>query len=322
MKKFNYLFGPVPSRRLGISLGVDLIPRKVCSLNCVYCEAGKTTKLTTERKEYLPTDKIITEIDEFLKDSPQLDYITFSGAGEPTLHSHLNAIAQHIKNNYPHYKLALITNLPLSEPTIRKEILIMDAILPSLDAATQEVFDKINRSEGLIRNDALIHGLIELSKEFKGKLLLEIFIVPGINDTKKELLGLQKIVNEIHPTEVHINSLDRPGVEDWIQLPTEEELQEIAGYFSKHQVHIVSKFKNKEKNSSYKQDIESAILNYLKRRTASTEDLSNGLQININEVSTYITKLLIDNKIKKTQKDNHIYYGLNGEDNEIIRRTN
>ena len=135
----NYLFGPVPSRRLGISLGLDLVPHKTCSLNCIYCESGKTTNLTIERKEYIPTAVLISELTTFLKTKPKLDYITFSGAGEPTLHSDIGTIVTFIKKNYPDYQLALITNGTLFYLSkLRREVKPVDLILPSLDAVSEK----------------------------------------------------------------------------------------------------------------------------------------------------------------------------------------
>jgi len=143
---YKYLFGPVPSRRLGMSLGIDLIPKKVCSLDCVYCEVGKTTKLTNHRLEYIKYDKIVAELKQFMGNAPKIDYITFSGSGEPTLNSKIGEVLAFAKQNYPHVKTAVLTNgTLLSDKKLREELLLADVILPSLDAATPEVFQRINR---------------------------------------------------------------------------------------------------------------------------------------------------------------------------------
>jgi len=144
--KFKHLFGPVPSRRLGISLGIDLVPYKTCTANCVYCECGKTTNLTIERKEYIPTDEILNELDVYLKQAPDLDYITFSGSGEPTLHSKIGEIINFLKKNYPQYKVAVLTNgTLLFHKELRDELKNADIIKPSLDAGSDEIFKKIKR---------------------------------------------------------------------------------------------------------------------------------------------------------------------------------
>jgi len=184
---YKHIFGPVPSRRLGVSLGIDLVPHKVCSLNCVYCECGKTTDLTVERIEYVPYGEVISELDRFMSENPKPDYITFSGSGEPTLNSRIGDIVSYIKNKYPDVSLALLTNgTLLSDPEVRKEIIACDLVLPSFDAATETAFDKINRPSELIGLEQYLNGIIEFRKEFKGKIWLEVFILPGYNDSPEE----------------------------------------------------------------------------------------------------------------------------------------
>lgn len=168
--EYKYLFGPVPSRRLGMSLGVDLVPKKVCSLNCVYCEVGSTTKLTTRRMEYIPYKKIVTELNNYFSTNPPPDYITFSGYGEPTLNSAIGKIIQFIKKNQPDIPVAVLTNGTLfSSAEVRNELLDADLVLPSLDAATQEVFEKINVPASELNVNDHIQGLASFRKEFTGK---------------------------------------------------------------------------------------------------------------------------------------------------------
>ena len=185
---YKYLFGPVPSRRLGMSLGIDLVPKKVCALNCVYCEVGETTKLTTDRMEYIKYDKIISELQQFMSSRPKIDYITFSGSGEPTLNSRIGEVLAYVKQNYPDVKTAILTcGALLSSPQLRTEILEADVILPSLDAATQAIFNKINRPNPNLSIDTYIKGLIDFRKEYKGQIWLEVFLLRGYNDTPEEL---------------------------------------------------------------------------------------------------------------------------------------
>ncbi len=149
--KQTCIFGPIPSRRLGISLGMDLVPFKTCSMDCIYCECGKTTDLTTVRKEYFPTARALEQIDAALDRHPNIDYITFSGTGEPTLHSGIGTIIAHIKKNYPQVKVCLLTNASsLTDPEVRRECAPVDLIVPSLDGSDEEEFRKVNRpAEGL-----------------------------------------------------------------------------------------------------------------------------------------------------------------------------
>ncbi|NOY74713.1 MAG: radical SAM protein, partial [Kiritimatiellaeota bacterium] len=215
----SFLFGPVPSRRLGISLGVDLVPRKTCSMDCVYCESGKTTCLTVERREFHPTDAVIAELDAYLAGAPELDYITFSGAGEPTLHSGIGEIIAFLKSEYPEYKTCLLTNAMLlpTDETLFGELKPLDLIVPSLDSAMPEIHAAINRPAAPVDIDALINALARFKKESAASMHLEIFIVKGLNDTKRDVAGFADAIRRIKPDKVQINSLDRPGTEDWVE---------------------------------------------------------------------------------------------------------
>ena len=229
--RYRYLFGPVPSRRLGISLGVDLVPHKTCTLDCVYCECGETTNLTVTRKEYVPVKDVINELKHYLASKPDLDYITFSGSGEPTLHSGLGAVIDYIKDNYPEYKVCLLTNGTLfTDPAVRKGVLRTDLIFPSLDAACSDTFSQVNRPCEELDCNEIIEGLVSLRHEYKGLMITEVLIVPGTNDTSQELELLKEALEKIKPDLVQIGTLDRPGTEEWVEAAPKERLQEIADY--------------------------------------------------------------------------------------------
>lgn len=188
------------SRRLGVSLGVDLVPYKYCPLNCVYCEVQSTTNLVSKRVEFFPAEEIIAELDSFLQAEPRLDFITFSGAGEPTLNSALGKIVKHLKTKYSKYPLALLTNgILFDDAQLRQEVLPCDIVLPSLDAATQPIFQQINRPlEGLQIAD-LIESLIRFRSEYSGKIWLEVFLIPDVNDNPAELSALRTAIESINP---------------------------------------------------------------------------------------------------------------------------
>lgn len=230
--KYRYLFGPVPSRRLGLSLGIDLFTEKTCTLDCVYCECGATRALTRARKEYVPTGEVIAELDHFLQSRPALEHITFAGAGEPTLHRGLGRIIRHLKDHHPGYKVALLTNgTLLSDPRVRAEILPCDVIVPSFDAVSPPLFMKLNRPACGIGSDTLLAGLRDLRGEYRGDLRLEIFLVPGLNDTDAEIAKLAAAVERIKPDRVQLNTLDRPGTEAWVAPLPAARLRELAARF-------------------------------------------------------------------------------------------
>lgn len=231
LMKLKYIFGPVLSRRLGNSLGIDLIPYKTCSLDCIYCECGKTNNLTARREEYVPTKDVINELDRCLINKPEIDYITFSGSGEPLLHNGIKRIINHLKNNYD-YKVALLTNsIHFIDRNIIEEVKKLDLIIPSLDAVTQESFIKINRPLENIFIDDVIDGLIRLRSNFSNQIWLEIFIVPGINDNNNELVKFKTVIKRIKANRIQLNSLDRIGTLKNIKKASEKKLQSIAEFF-------------------------------------------------------------------------------------------
>ncbi len=309
---YKHLFGPVPSRRLGISLGVDLVPHKVCTLNCVYCEVGKTTNLTVDRKEYVPIDDVITELDAFLKPLPELDYITFSGAGEPTLNSGIGRVIAHIKSHYPQYKLALLTNATLFyDDQTRNEILPCDLILPSLDAVTDEVFHQINRPNNQLTAAKVIEGLEKLNREFKGTVWLEIFLIPGVNDTENELKQFKKVLQNLTFDKIQLNSLDRPGTEDWVTPMSKDRMMEIVEFLKPIPVEIIAKFKSRNNLASYHHDIADSIIETISRRPCTDKDLCEILGLHINELNKYLSQLIDDEMIEKERKERGIFFKIN-----------
>ncbi|MGE4565096.1 MAG: radical SAM protein, partial [Victivallaceae bacterium] len=200
MQSPNYIFGPVPSRRLGRSLGIDLIPYKICSYDCIYCQLGRTTTKTMTRREYLPIDEIIAGIERKLKETCEFDYITLSGSGEPTLHSGLGVLIEAIKK-LTRKPLAVITNGSLlKDAAVRAELMAADVVMPSLDAGTQEYFETVNRPcPGLLLDD-VVDGLAHFSREFKGKLWLEVFLLGGSFDPVARAWEIANVTRWIRPS--------------------------------------------------------------------------------------------------------------------------
>jgi wyosine [tRNA(Phe)-imidazoG37] synthetase (radical SAM superfamily) len=306
---YKYLFGPVPSRRLGMSLGVDLVQKKVCSLDCIYCEVGKTTKLTTERREYLPYRKIVAELNDYFASNPAPDYITFSGYGEPTLNSAIGNIIKFIKEKQPGIPVAVLTNGTLfSLPEVRKELIMADLVLPSLDAATQTTFEKINLPAPGIDVNRHIQGLTDFRKEFKGNIWLEIFILPGYNDSTSELDELKKAILKIAPDKIQLNSLDRPGRMGNLKGATKDELERIIDYWQLDNAEIIAKAPERKKMASYRKDVESAILGTIARRPCTADDLAQIMGTHINEINKYLTALESEEKIRNVRQERGIFY--------------
>ncbi len=305
----KYLFGPVPSRRLGISLGVDLVPHKVCSLNCVYCEVGRTTNLTIERKEYVLIDEVIKELNDYLSENPELDFITFSGQGEPSLNSGLGKVIDFIKDNFPQYKVAVITNGTLFfDEQVRNEISRTDVLLPSLDAVSKISFLKINRPNKNLNINQIIEGLIQLRKEFNGKIYLEIFCVPELNDTQNELTLLKKTIHKIKPDLIQLNTLDRPGTENWVKPVSRKKLEEISNFFRPLPIEIISKPETRKQIQSFNQNIADQILETIKRRPCTDTELAEILNLHLNELNKYLSELIDNKAITSERKERGIFF--------------
>jgi len=320
---YRTIYGPVPSRRLGISLGVDIIPYKICSFNCIYCECGKNTQLTVERKDFIPVEVVIEEINDYLSKNPYPDFITVSGSGEPTLHLKLGELLKTLKKLHPDVKIAVLTNSSLIHlKEVREELYFADVILPSLDAALERSFKLINRPHSSIKLEDIIKGLIELGKEIKSvsierQIWLEIFIVEGINTDDENISALKKACIDINPDRIQLNTLDRPGAESWVKPASKSTLEMIKQKLDLPNVEIISKFKHRDEIKHYRVDVESAILELVERRPSTLFDISEILGIPVEEARKYMEILehekRIYPKIVYGENGNSIFYLLNRE---------
>lgn len=306
---YKFLFGPVPSRRLGMSLGVDLVPRKVCSLDCVYCEAGKTTRLTTERKEYVPYDGVTAELENFFETNPDPEYITFSGSGEPTLNIRLGDVMSFIRRLKPGIPVAVLTNgTLLSDKKVRQELMDADLVLPSLDAARADAFARINRPAPGLDIDTYIQGLIDFRREFSGKIFLEVFILPAYNYDDQQLDALKDAILKIKPDEVDLNTLDRPGTESDLVPASIEELERIARYWDMPNVEIIAAAPKRKEMKSYRKDAEEAIMGMISRRPCTVDDLSEVLGMHASEINKYLDVLEAENMVTPVRQSRGIFY--------------
>jgi len=308
---YQHLFGPVPSRRLGMSLGVDLIPHKICSLNCVYCECGPTTRLTRERKAYVPADEVYRELEDFFQKHPDPDYITFSGAGEPTLHVQIGDVISFLKELRPQIPLAVLTNgTTLSDPQVRRELMQSDLVLPSLDAATSLALKKINRPPASIQPETYIQGLVDFAEEFQGEIWLEIFLLPHFNDDEDNLNALKKAIFRIGPDRVQLNTLDRPGAVEGLHPMPHERLEEIAAFFDREGVEIIAAPPKRKESKAYRDDVENAILETIARRPCTLQDLEKLLGRHMNEINKYLGVLEERGEIESVEQERGSFYQL------------
>ncbi len=306
--QYSYIFGPVPSRRLGISLGLDITPAKNCTFNCVYCECGKTEDLTLERKEYAPTGDVIAELRRYLSGSPHLDSITFSGSGEPTLHSGLGRIIEFLKDEYPQYRVTVLTNSSLlSDSSVRADLQRADLVVPSLDAVSEEAFRIINRPKSSLTSAGLIDGLREFTRTFPGTIWLEIFVVPGVNNTPEEAALFRQVLSTLRFDKVQLNTLDRPGVVDWLVPAVYEAMEEFADSLD-IEVEIVARKQPRHSMPAPILNIEDRILATIRVRPCTVEDLTSALGIHEDEVVSCLDDMIQSGAAELHRVEHSIFY--------------
>ncbi len=310
MPVYQHLFGPVLSRRLGISLGVDLIPYKTCSLDCVYCECGATTELTLERKVYVATDKVLAELKHFFSTQPKLDYITFSGAGEPTLASNLGEVVTFLKENYPQYKIAVLTNgTLLAVPAVRAALADCDLVKISIDAVRPEAFAAINRPQAQLSLENFKTGIRKFCQKYSGQIWAEIFVLPGFNDTREDILALREFLQSIRTNKIQLNTLDRPGAIAGLVAAAPEKLQEIATLLQPLPVEIISRPpQDAVAGLDFSEQTEEKIISLLQRRPCTAADLAKITGLKNSVLTEVIKKLQLQKKILTKQEARGEFY--------------
>lgn len=285
----SHLFGPVPSRRLGLSLGVDLIPPKTCTFDCLYCEVGRTSHLTCQRLPHRVTE-IIQELKGYLANPPvALDYITIAGSGEPTLNLGLRAIIAAIKN-LTDTPVAVLTNGSLFYlPEVRADVAGADVILPSLDAGREETFQRINRPHSSLSLNLVVSGLKALRREYGGQIWLEIMVLKNVNDHEEELTALKGMLRKLSPDRVQLNTAVRPVADSSAQPLTQEEMAAVARFLGEGaEVVAVSQHVSPEPLAIKDRDV----LDMLARRPMTAGDLAQALGVSLAQVRERLGRLL------------------------------
>ena len=304
----RHVFGPVPSRRLGISLGLDIIPYKTCSLDCLYCECGRTTALTRERRRFFPPLELLDELRAALPAIPRLDFITFSGSGEPTLNSDLGWFIAEIKK-VSLAPLAVLTNgTLLYRQDVRHDLLRADVVLPSLDAALAGSFARINQPCPGLDLENIIAGLEAFRGEYAGKIWLEVFIVKGVNDGVADLAALQAALKRIRPDKIQLNSLDRPPAYPGVEAADFALLERIRGQWPGLPVEIIQRARNREDIAAFSANFENSLLNTIRRRPLTLDDLVALTAKGRDELRRYLDILEREKKIKPVIEGGRIFF--------------
>ena len=277
---YKHVFGPVPSRRLGVSLGVDLVVSKSCNLNCIFCECGATKKIQLERQRFKDMNEILNEIQSVLKDIKP-DYITFSGSGEPTLSLDMGNISKSIKEDLKYQgKICLITNsLLLADKTLMKELEYIDLIVPTLNTLKQDIFEKIVRPDYKTNVDEIRKGFINLNNSnYKGKIWIEIFILENINDSEENFIEIASFLKSenIRYDKIQLNTIDRVGAERDLKAISFDKILRAKEILEENGLHNIEIIKSlNELDESQKIQINQELLDNMKQKRLYQDDEIN-----------------------------------------------
>lgn len=291
MKSRN-IFGPVPSRRLGRSLGVDLVPYKTCTYDCIYCQLGRTTNLTVDRREWFPLDDIIEELKGKLASRP--DWITLSGSGEPTLYSRVGELIERIRS-ITAIPVAVLTNGSLLwQEDVRRELMDAHLLIPSLDAGDQGMFGTVNRPHPSIGFDLMVDGLAAFRDEYRGQYWLEVFILSGHTSVRAAAGKTAACAAKIRPDRIQLNTVTRPPAEDSAAGVDRDRLERLCALFTP-QAEVIADYRGVHGAAEFSATRDT-VLDLLRRRPCTLEDIVGGLGIHLNEAIKYVEDL-VDKKL-------------------------
>jgi len=286
------IFGPVPSRRLGRSLGVDVIPPKTCSYDCVYCESGHTTHLTITRQAFVMPDLVLEELADYFRSYPRgADVITFSSAGEPTLYKPLGDLLRAVKKRYPSLPLIVLTNGSLLwDPEVRSGLAAADRVVPSLDAVITDVFTKVNVPHPRLDLSTIMEGLKAFRKDYPGQFHLEVLLVAGYNNQPQHLHELRRVIEQLNPDQVELNTVVRPPADPKVRGLSEQELKSVLPFFPANKTRIVGSYCGSAliKHDS---DLAGRAMEVVRRRPCTILEMAASLGVESEELRTVLADL-------------------------------
>lgn len=302
----SLIFGPVPSRRLGRSLGIDVIPPKTCSYDCNYCESGPTTHLTVKRQAFVDPDQVIQDLLAYFRDFPDsADVLTFSSAGEPTLYEPLGELILEIKKHFQTLPLVVLTNGSLLwDPKVREALLAADRVVPSLDAVAEEVFRSLNRPHPSLDLGVILEGLKAFRKDYRGQFHLEVMLVSGFNDQPEELRKLRVIIDLLHPDQVELNTVVRPPADPCCRGLSSVEMEAMRGFFPPDRTEIIGRFKG-FRGIERDLNTDQRVMDMVRRRPCTVEEMAASLGVPQEDLQATLADLLAKEQIVR-----HVFDGL------------
>lgn len=307
-KPFQYLYGPVPSRRLGRSLGVDLVPYKTCTYDCIYCQLGKTTHKTTARQDYVPAAGVLSELAEKLAAGVACNYITLAGSGEPTLHASLEELICKIRE-MTDIPVAVITNGSLLYlPEVREALMRADLVVPSLDAGDAALFEYVNRPHPDVVFERMIEGLVTFGKRYPGRLWMEVLLVSGVTGMASEVKKIAAWIEKIPAERIQLNTVNRPSYEDFACAVDPKQMKKLAGFFA-GAVEIPENATPAVGASETTSDTSDAdICNLLARRPCTLEGVALGLSLHPHDAAKRLERLITGKAVTAKRNGGKIYY--------------
>ena len=303
--KKKHLFGPVPSRRFGRSLGIDMLPYKTCSFDCVFCQLGPTTHRTVNRDEYVPTADVILELKNWLESGGEADYLTLSGSGEPTLHSHFGDILTYIRSHSNIPSVLLTNGSLLHLPEVREAACLADIVKVSLSAWDDASYRAVNRADESLSFKQLVEGQKIFRNMFTGELWQEVILLDGINASEEAVQNIAQWAEEIAPDRIHINTVVRPPAESFANPVTEARLLKLAEFFGSKAEVIANSSQNLGTEIQANKE---TILEMLKRRPCTALHISEAFSLHANEVSKYLGQLVRSGHVQVERTAHEVYY--------------
>jgi len=302
----RHVYGPVPSHRLGRSLGVDLVPFKTCAYNCIYCQLGRTTDLTITRREYVPVDEILIQLREKLRTGPTPDYVSLAGSGEPTLHARIGELIAGIKR-LTRIPVAVLTNGSLlSMRDIQDALMEADLVLPSLDAGDADLFRLVNRPHAQIEFDAMVDGLAVFRERFTKPVWLEVMLLAGITGIRAEVEKIAALARRIRPERVQINTITRPPCEEFAYPVSPDVMAAFARLFGRG-ASVVSEHRPRRAAGSGTL-ADGDILALLTRRPCTARGISKGLGLHLGEIIKRLDLLTDRGAVTPVRKNGSVFF--------------